>query len=109
MRAKCMNTFTIDAHNAVARLDRHKHPTQDAEKFSSENELAKLAAPWPASRLVEIWNGMPGVRRVAKFRDRKTAVQHIWTKAQELRPIKTKSTARRDGSKGANVIARPRE
>ena len=101
-----MNTFTIDAHNAIARLDAHKDPTRDVEKFTSENELAKLAAQWPAKRLVEIWNGMPGVRKVAKFRDRKTAVRRLWTKAQELQ---TKSTAVRDGTKAARVIALLRE
>jgi hypothetical protein len=70
-----MNTFTIDAHNAIARLDAHEHSTHGVEKFTSEKELAKLATQWPARRLVEIWNGMPGARRVAKFRDRKTAVR----------------------------------
>jgi len=104
-----MNTFTIDAHNAISRLDAHKHPTRDAEKFTSENELAKLAAQWPAKRLVEIWNGIPGVRKVAKFRDRKTAVRRIWTKAQELRSAQTKSSSARDGTKAARVIALLRE
>ena len=104
-----MNTFTIDAHNAIARLDPEKHPARDAEKFTSENELAKLAAQWPARRLVEIWNGMHGVRRVAKFRDRQTAVRRLWTKAQDLRPVQTKSTAVRDGTKAARVVALLRE
>ena len=57
---KRMHTFTIHARNAT-----HQHPTRDVEKFASEKELAKLAAQWPARRLVEFWNGMPGVRRVA--------------------------------------------
>ena len=100
-----MNTFTIDAGNIIARLDAHKHTTRDAEKFTSETELAKLAARWPARRLVEIWNGMPGVRRVTKFTDRRTAVRRVWTKAKELPPVQTKSTAVRDGTKAARVIA----
>ena len=100
-----MNTFTIDAHNIVARLNAHKHPARDTEKFTSEDELAKLAAQWPSGRLMEIWNGMHGVRKVARFRDRKTAVRRIWTRAQDLRPVETKSTAVRDGTKAARVIA----
>ena len=52
---------------------------------------------------------MPGVRRVAKFRDRKTAVRRVWTKAQELRPVQTKSPPVRDGTKAARVIALLRE
>jgi len=70
-----MNTFTIDARNTIARLAAHEHSTREVEKFTSEKELAKLAAQWPVRRLVEIWNAMPGVRRVAKFRDRKNAVR----------------------------------
>ena len=105
MQGQSMNTFTIDAHNAVARLGQDERSAREMEKFSSEKELAKLAAQWPARRLVEIWNEMPGVRRVAKFRDRKTAVRRIWTRAQDLRPVETKSTAVRDGTKAARVIA----
>jgi len=99
-----MNTFTIDRLNTIALLAAHECPTRHAEKFTSERELAKLAAQWPARRLVEIWNGMPGVRRVAKFRDRKTAVRRVWTKAQELRPVQT-SLPTREGTKAARVIA----
>jgi hypothetical protein len=104
-----MNTFTIDAHNAIARLAAHQHSAREVEKFTSEKELAKLAAHWPARRFVEIWNGMPGVRPVTKFTDRKTAVRRVWTKAQELRPVQTNSAAVRDGTKTASVIALLRE
>jgi hypothetical protein len=104
-----MNTFTIDGHNAIARLAIHDRSSREVEKFTSEKELSKLAAQWPARRLVEIWNGMPGVQRVAKFRDRKTAVRRLWTNAQGLRPVQTKSTTVRDGTKAARVIALLRE
>jgi len=100
-----MNTFTIDVHHTIASVGASRLPSRDAEKFTSENELAKLAVQWPARRLVEIWNGMPGVRRVSKFRDRKTALRRIWAKAQELRPVQTKSIAVRGGTKAARVIA----
>ena len=42
----------------------------NSERFSSEAALAKLAADWPAARLVEVWNGLPGETRVKKFKDR---------------------------------------
>ena len=99
-----MNTFTIDTRNTIARLVTHERSARGIEKFTSEKELAKLAAQWPARRLVEIWNEMPGVRRVAKFRDRKTAVRRLWTKAQELRPVQA-SPLMPDGTKAARVIA----
>ena len=37
----------------------------NAEHFSSEKALAKIAADWPAARLVEIWNSLPGVTPVS--------------------------------------------
>jgi hypothetical protein len=92
-------------HNIIARLAAYIQSARDVEKFTSEKELAKLAAQWPARRLVEIWNGMPGVRRVAKFTNKKIAVKRVWTKAQELAPLQTNSSAARDGTKAASVIA----
>src|SRR5690349_12322024 len=99
MRGKCMHTFTIDTHNNIARLAAHERPTRESDKFTNEKELAKLASQWPARRLVEIWNGIPGVRRVSKFTDRKTAVRRLWARAQELRPAQTNPPSVRDGTK----------
>ena len=56
------------------------------ELFSSCNELTRLAAKWPASRLTEIWNTLPDVTRVKKFRDRKASVSRIWQAIQGLVP-----------------------
>jgi hypothetical protein len=50
----------------------------ESEHFSSLEELNELAANWPTSRFVEIWNNLPGVTPVKKFTDRKTAVGRIW-------------------------------
>jgi hypothetical protein len=49
----------------------------NSERFSSEAALAKLAANWPAARLIEIWNSLPGETPVRKFKDRATAVSRI--------------------------------
>jgi hypothetical protein len=57
---------------------------EGAEKFGTEGELAKLAAKWPASRVHEIWNALPGTQPVRKFTDRKTAVRRIWNEIQKL-------------------------
>ena len=51
--------------------------------FRSEQELGKISASWPISRLVEVWNNLPGVKPVKKFTDRKTAVSRIWKAIQE--------------------------
>jgi hypothetical protein len=56
----------------------------NSERFSSESTLAKLAANWPAARLVEIWNSLPGETPVKKFKDRQTAASRIWKAIQNL-------------------------
>jgi hypothetical protein len=57
-------------------------PTLQGPKyFGSENELAQLAATWPvagangrgSSKLIELWNSLPDVTPVKKFKDRTTA------------------------------------
>jgi hypothetical protein len=83
-----MLTFTIEnetnnitAHATAQEAD----AVPNAERFRNEAGLAKLAADWPAARLVEIYNSLPGVSPVKKFTDRKTAVSRIWKAIQSLR------------------------
>jgi hypothetical protein len=56
----------------------------NAERFSSEATLTKLAAAWPTSRLISIWNTLPGAVPVRKFASRKLAVSRIWKSVQTL-------------------------
>ncbi len=56
----------------------------NSERFGNEAALAKLAANWPAARLLEIWNSLPGATEVKKFKDRSTAVSRIWKTIQRL-------------------------
>jgi hypothetical protein len=60
---------------------------EGTQSFANEEDLARLAAGWPGSRLVEIWNGLAGVQPVQKFTNRKTAVTRIWKAIQGLGPI----------------------
>ena len=92
-----MRTFTIDtddnitAYGSTEELGELKEGTQT---FASEEELARLAAGWPGSRLVEIWNGLAGVQPVQKFTSRKTAVTRIWKAIQGLgQGVKQSATA----------------
>ena len=86
--------FTIDNENNILT-----RPAQDAaepveaasvESFSSQTELAGLAAMWPTNRLVAIWNGFAGagpfddLKPLNKFKDRKTAIARIWSAIQRL-------------------------
>jgi hypothetical protein len=72
--------LTLSKDNFITVLDSLAEAERqpDAEHFSSLDELTELAANWPASRLVEIWNNLPGVTPVKKFKDRPTAVTRIW-------------------------------
>jgi hypothetical protein len=79
-----MKAFTIDTENNITVYASSKvAPKLDGiEVFASEKALAGLAANWPAARLVEIWNSLPGETAVKKFKDRATATSRIWKALQ---------------------------
>jgi hypothetical protein len=81
-----MKHFTIDAENNITIYGSAKEPDAlpNSERFNNEAALAKLAANWPAARLAEIWNSLPGETPVRKFKDRATAVSRIWNAIQSL-------------------------
>src|SRR5580704_2579639 len=83
-----MTTFTIDTDNNITA---HGTPEEAAattatpfDTFTSQQELAELVAGWPAERLAAIWNSLPGVTPVKKFKDRTTAATRIWKNIQNL-------------------------
>src|ERR1700680_388750 len=82
-----MKSFTIE--NETNNITIHAtvqdaEAVANAERFRNEAGLAKLAADWPASRLVDIWNSLPGATPVKKFKDRATAASRIWRAIQSL-------------------------
>jgi hypothetical protein len=89
-----MPTYSIDRENGLA-----VHPDKDAAvreagaggtAFATEEQLSEATALWPASRLVDVWNGFAGappfaeLKEVKRFTDRKSAVTSIWNAAQRL-------------------------
>lgn len=79
------------------------------ETFRSESELARLSADWPVSRLIEIWNRLPGVKPVRRFEDRRTAVRRIWREVQKMKMVSSKQElAVKESSPGAQVRNRTR-
>jgi hypothetical protein len=101
------NNITVHASVQEARL------VANAKRFRSEAAFARLAADWPTSRLVDIWNGLRGVNQITRFKDRPTAVSRIW-KAIRIRYVSTRETAKKtpgiagapgEGSKASQVIA----
>lgn len=92
-----MKTFTID--NDTNNISAHQTAQEaksvaGAECFATAAALGGLASHWPAARLIEIWNGLPGATPVSKFKDRATAVHRIWKAIQNLEAIPEKATQR---------------
>src|SRR5436309_13795886 len=56
-------TYTISSENNITAFASAKEAKSapDVERFATAKELAKLAEQWPAARLVDIWNALPGV------------------------------------------------
>jgi hypothetical protein len=83
-----MTTFTIDAEKHIvafaSREEAAAATTTPFDSFGSEQELAELAAAWPAERFVEIWNSLAGVAPIKKFKNSKTAISRIWARIQSL-------------------------
>ncbi len=81
-----MKQFTINNDNNITihASAQKADAVANAERFSTSAGLAKLAEKWPATRLVEIYNSLPGATPVKKFTDRKTAATRIWKAIQGL-------------------------
>jgi outer membrane biosynthesis protein TonB len=87
VRRTNMKCFTIENETNNITLHgsaKEAEAVPDSERFGTEATLGKLAANWPAARLVEVYNSLPGVTEVKKFKDRATAVNRIWRAIQTL-------------------------
>jgi hypothetical protein len=88
-KGNCMSAYTIDRENNITVFDSSKEIEAsggETESFSNSEDLAALADQWPGTRLVEIWNSLPGVEPVRRFTSRKVAVARIWKAIQHLQP-----------------------
>src|SRR5437868_2103679 len=121
-----MKAFTIDTENniTVHASAKAAPKTEGIELFTSEKALAELAAAWPAGRLIDIWNSLPGVTPEKNFKDRGAAVARIWKGIQTLggaeapqtpdvapaeAPAKKKTTRTKNAPKPATDVSTPRE
>ena len=82
-----MQRFLITSENQMVTISSTAEAPEGGTAFDSEQQLAEVTSDWPASRLVEIWNGLPGVTAIRKFKDRATALSRIWKQAQSLPPF----------------------
>ena len=78
-----MTTFTIDEQTNIT-AEAAATTATPFDSFGSQKELAKLVAVWPGERLVAIWNGLPGVEPVKRFKNGNSAASRIWERIQGL-------------------------
>jgi hypothetical protein len=83
-----MPTFTIDNENNITA---HGSPEEAAaanttpfDSFGSQQELTELVAGWPAERVVAVWNSMPGIEPVKRFKSSNAAAGRMWERIQGL-------------------------
>jgi hypothetical protein len=114
-----VTTFTINETNEIVAFSTPEEASVAVQtpfdSFTSEQELAELAAGWPAERLLAILNSLPGEKPTKKFKDATTAASRIWARIQslgeaakpEVAPAKPKATrkpkAGAQSAKGAPV------
>ncbi len=89
--------YTSQPDNNISLFESAKEAkaatTGEYEQFSSAKELAKLASTWPATRLTEVWNSLPGVKPVKKFKDRNTGATRVWEALRSQQPEVAPDTA----------------
>jgi hypothetical protein len=91
-----MKFYVIDKSNriVVRESSADNAPQANFLQFSTEAELMKLAVELPTSKLISIWNNLPGVALVARFTSRKVAISRIW---QALRTLPQETSGQSSG------------
>ena len=83
-----MPTFTITDDNNITVYATAEEAAGAGDStvtsFDSLAALTNVSADWPLSRLVDIWNSIPGNAEVSKFADRKKAAARIWKAIQPM-------------------------
>jgi hypothetical protein len=82
-----MTIFTIDEQNSITAFGSAEDAvatTTPFDSFSSQKEWAELVTGWPAERLIAVWNSLPGVAPVKRFKNNKAAATRIWGRIQGL-------------------------
>ena len=108
-----MKAFTIDTDNNITAFATPAHAEAavggGAQAFTSQKQLADLAAAWPAERLVEIWNSLPGVEPAKGFKSAKAAASRIWVRIQTLgENAEPKAATKAKVAKQARRVAAPK-
>jgi Protein of unknown function (DUF3489) len=116
-----MTTFTINEQNEIVAFGSAEEAAASVatpfDSFGSQQEFGELAASWPPERLVAIWNSLPSVVPVAKFRDGKIAAKRIWGRIESVEPqskpehagkVPTQRKAKRSAPAAQGALAKAR-
>jgi hypothetical protein len=86
--------YSIDGDNNIAvhpnKGEAIKEAGEAGTTFATEERLSQATASWPASNLVDVWNGFAGappfaeLKEVKKFTNHKIAAMRIWNAVQRL-------------------------
>ncbi|MGA2592353.1 MAG: DUF3489 domain-containing protein [Bryobacteraceae bacterium] len=83
-----MTIFTIDETDNITAFANAEQAaaasTTPFDLFTNQQELAELITPWPADRLLAIYNSLPGVKPLKSLKDAKTAASKIWERVEKL-------------------------
>src|SRR6266699_2061503 len=100
-----MTLYMIRGDTVTAYASPPARGSEDELRVRSAKEIE--ASRLTNTQMVAIWNALPGAAPVAKFKDRKTAVQRLWAAFGQL-PVASApdggSAGQRAGSKQARVI-----
>ena len=87
-----MTIYMIRGETVTAHAAAPAKPPKGSLTIRSAGEIA--SSDLPASRLVAIWNALPGAPPVIKFKDRKTAARRLWAAFQRIAASPRRKAAR---------------
>jgi hypothetical protein len=100
-----MTLYIIHGDTVTAYASPPARGSEDELRVRSAKEIE--TSQLSNAQMAAIWNALPGTTPVAKFKDRKTAVQRLWAAFGQL-PVASQpaggSARRRAGSKQARII-----
>ena len=99
-RSLFVKHFRLDLDNSIhVEYSDGSQPKKPGRHFASEERWAHIASEFPVSRLVAIWNGLPGIDPVRRFTSREIAASRILS-------VAAKNGASLAGAKGPVVRLR---
>jgi hypothetical protein len=79
-----MKMFSITTDNQVRAFASEEQLPAGSAVFANARELTALVHDWPTTRLLAVWNQLPGAKQIRKFTDRKSGLRRLWEAVQGL-------------------------